>query len=263
LGSIIGAAVGCFQLDNASCGLNPETIQSPLQPALCFYERNRKLVADMLDESFYHSSNVTGSVMEMVRTFLANWILTRSSNIPAPNWTPLIATDSIEFSNTRTNGDFFWECQCLMQESTAKMEKSCEDMAASPNIIMLFILGFPGTGEVKSSSPESNSFSLKSTDTSSNHQSNGSSNTVIFGSPFAPQDINVSVEELSFNGESKMVMKLVSGNLVDKFMWADWIDAAMGYLKGADEEKDAIKVRSQQTTSSNSKRPLRPARSTS
>jgi len=53
-------------------------------------------------------------------------------------------------------------------------------------------------------------------------------------SPCAPQDIKVLVEHTSCDGESQINMKLVAGNSVDNFNWADWIDAAMGYMEGED-----------------------------
>lgn len=57
----------------------------------------------------------------------------------------------------------------------------------------------------------------------------------MFGSPLAPQDIHVRVQRDKIDGNT--IMKLVAGSLEDIFIWEDWIDAAMGFIKGVDSLK--------------------------
>jgi len=42
----------------------------------------------------------TGCGLEMVRTFLVDWLISGPPDAPDPNWSPLLSTDSIEFSIT-------------------------------------------------------------------------------------------------------------------------------------------------------------------
>lgn len=44
----------------------------------------------------------------------------------------------------------------------------------------------------------------------------------------------MTVEKIRNNGETKLIMKLVAGNGVEKFKWADWVDVAMEYMREAD-----------------------------
>jgi len=171
----------------------------------------------------------------MVRTFLANWLHNRPSDSIVPNWAPVIPTDTIEFLHNDNHGSLIWECQCLLQESIASMDIVGKDMPSSANIILLFILA----------QMQSHSSTGKSTDTrcpdslsetadeyASDHLNTGT--CYIYSSPFAPQNVKVSVLCVRATGGNKIIMKLVAGNPVEKFVWADWIDVAMGYMKGKD-----------------------------
>lgn len=54
----------------------------------------------------------------------------------------------------------------------------------------------------------------------------------MFDSSFAPQDVKVRVEVITRNGKTKTAMSLVAGSSVESFMWPDWIDVAVGFIKG-------------------------------
>lgn len=148
--------------------------------------------------------------MEMVRTFLANWICSHSSDATDPNWEPVQPTDPIEFSSKRKHYNRLWEYQCLLQETIANMGRANHDIPSSPYLIMLFILAFPGTG--------TDSHTPQSTDTLSTTESQKTSNKpevfaeFAFDSPFAPQDVKVRVEEIfPDSGEVIIIMGLFAG----------------------------------------------------
>jgi len=143
--------------------------------------------------------------MEMVRTFLAGWILTRPRDAPDPNWTPLLPIETLEFSYNPNHDSFIWECQCLLQETIANKERIDQDMAAYPHTLMLFILEFPGTGNENyltesnhSIVQSSNSAVIPDSQEISNdpdgEDDDGESVMFSFMSPFAPQDIKVVVD---------------------------------------------------------------------
>ena len=151
----------------------------------------------------------------MVRSFLADWLYTRPADAPVPNWTPLLPTKPIEFSYFENLRKMKWECQCLLQNSVSNMDRCYQDMLSSPQLIMLFILGFPAVKKEDLISGYSYSFD--------------------FMTAFAPQNIKVNAEPFNINGERKIRLELVAAESVEHFAWADWIDSAMGFLKGVDD----------------------------
>lgn len=117
-------------------------------------------------------------------------------------------------------------------------------MTASPHLIMLFILAFHGiTQEQSSPLPSSNSTIIfqrwnvsdetEEDDDNNDYQIKGYSYT--YSSPYAPQDVAVTVQDVYSGSKEKTVVKLVAENSVEKFMWADRMDAAMGFMKGTED----------------------------
>lgn len=97
------------------------------------------------DEYLFSGPKFTSCILEMVRTFLADWIHTRPSNAPEPDWTPQLPTNSIELPGDGNQSHSIWECQRVLQEEVSSMGRSNANMPASPHLIMLLILGFPCT----------------------------------------------------------------------------------------------------------------------
>lgn len=230
----------------------------------CLFEHTRRLISSLDLEHTKNGYSFTGSVMEMVRTFLADWPCSRPDGAQPPDWTPVLPLQPIEFSTYPYQGTLRWECQCLLQESIANMNKTEENFAASQHLIMLFILAFPGirvscvseepSTNVRLEMPQAHSYSLlpESTSVSSLFQSfhvpvelsdtaddismdQFSGSEYAFSTPFAPQDIEVTVERIGGADKIKNIMKLVAADGVEKFCWADWLDVAMGFIKGVDD----------------------------
>ena len=59
---------------------------------------------------------------------------------------------------------------------------------------------------------------------------------VIFGTILAPYDIRVRIENPydETNDETTLIMQLVHPSSVQQFIWEDWINCAMGFIKGLD-----------------------------
>jgi len=169
----------------------------------CYFSLTRQLGQNVYDVQLNHDF-FTGCLFETVRTFLADWLCTRPVDAPDPDWSPVIPRESIELPYNKNHRDLKWECQCLLQETIARMERSDKNMPASPHLIALFILAFPN---VKCGQTQRT-----------------------FHVPFAPQDIKVVVRDLWNNAGGKLVISLVPHDSVRKFNWADWIDAAMGCI---------------------------------
>lgn len=205
----------------------------------CFYEYTRRVVADM---NFGIGYNFTGCILEMVRTFLADWLHARPSDAPAPNWMPSLPTEPIELPFSPNHQSLIWECQCLLQESIANMDRSGRDMLSSPHLIMLFILAFP---EVKRENLLSNYSADQMISTTSSGYASDDDNSsddrtpypynYDFVTPFAPQNIRVNVKLLDCRGETNIRFQLVAEESEKNFSWAYWIDSAMGFIRGVDD----------------------------
>lgn len=233
-----------MHVDNQSSFDNIRVPSNSIKHPNCHFVHTRDAV---VENGLYIGRNFKGCVMEMVRSFLADWIHTRPSDASDPDWTPLLPSDSLEFPSDRNHDDLSWGCQCILQESIANIEGVGKEMPSSTHLIMLFILAFPSTGIEDSVSQyysrarkSSNNTSISRSRATCNgtHKdddriSKGSETLKFFGSPYSPQDIKESVLASGEIGEEIISMKLLAGNSEESFMWADWIDAAMGYMEGA------------------------------
>lgn len=94
----------------------------------------------------------SGCVLEMVRSFFAEWIKSTSVHSRHQNWTPYIPSHPFQFSTFSSIGQAWdrkiinrwrWECQCVLQERIANMERSEMNLPASLELILLFLLGLP------------------------------------------------------------------------------------------------------------------------
>jgi len=237
----------------------PLTYFQATQQQACMFLYTRKAVSSMDLEQIRTGYSFSGCVLEMVRTFLADWLHSRIDDANPPEWTPALPLQSIEFSTCRYQGTLRWECQCILQETIASMIRTEENMPASQYIIMLFILAFPGIRcspvpdgmadgviiEIPSALPQSASTSsifqsfevpVELSDVADRISVDQVSGTEFsFSTPFAPQDIKVVVRLIGGFDKITIAMRIVGGDGVQKFHWADWIDAAMGFMKGVDD----------------------------
>ncbi len=182
-----------------------------------------------------------GVVTETVRTFLAEWISARPRR---PNWKPAIPTALVEFKTRQTPAysDYLtWICQRELKRKVAGLSSDEENLPGNAALIMLFILGFPllqvyqvEDGEVGAQEGQ-DEVHQGSASSGSNRHFRIDMNVEVWRAttPLAPQDISVVIRRDSEEGTISMSLQNDSG--ATRFIWQDWVDAAMGCLKGFEE----------------------------
>lgn len=250
-------------LDNCVLADLPLKSVRPVKCEHCYFEHMRRLTSKLNLGHNRIRDSCAGCVMEMVRTSLAGWLYSPPDGAHPPDWAPILPPESIEFSAFVYQGLLRWECQCLLEESFATMMEAEENFHASPHLIMLFILAYPGircsvvpndqVADIRLEMVPSQSYSfMPHSSASSLFQSfqvpvefsdvgdrisvdQVSGNKFSFSRPFAPQHIEVVVELIGDIDKYRIFMKLVAADGVREFYWADWIDAAMGFMKEVDD----------------------------
>ena len=188
-----------------------------------------------------------GVVMETVRTFLAEWIV---ANAGEPDWEPEVPTDSFEFGcEIISVRDHFklpqrhliWVCQRELQRKIAKMQSKDENFTGSAALILLFMLGLPllrmekmqdaeisvrrSQEQVQDASPASPSITFRDMDV----------DVQVWHAwcIVAPQDIML---KFRVDRKKKTVSLTLQNDSSDlRFKWQDWLDAAMGCMKGLEK----------------------------
>ncbi len=185
-----------------------------------------------------------GILLETVRTFLAEWTTASSRSAWQPNWEPEIPSACIVFNTrdiTEDSSALIWICQRELQRMVAQMSREEEKFAGSAALIMLFILGFPHLkvqhlqpDEVGIQNSQDEPQQIRISLSSSTHRSvNLSVEVWRAGTCLSPQDISLIIRVDSDKSEMSLRLQNDSGDA--RFIWQDWVDAAMGSLKGFEE----------------------------
>ncbi len=134
-----------------------------------------------------------------------------------------------------------WVCQRELQKIVAQARSEDENLPGNAALIMLFILGFPclrvekvqdGEINVQESQYEVQEGSVSS---SSNRERSVDLNVQVWhvSTVLAPQDISLM---LRLDLRKRTVsLRLRKSNSDERFLWQRWVDAAMGYMKGAED----------------------------
>ncbi len=197
-----------------------------------------------------------GVVIETVRTFLAEWIAESGRE---PCWEPEVPKDCFEFNLGETSIRFdpwektvikfpqhrlIWICQRELQGKVAKMRKGEENLPGNPALIFLFLLGLPllcieEVQDTEVGAQESQGNVQPGSATSSSNRHNSVDMDVHLWrtwSDLAPQDISLM---LGVNLTKRTVSLRLQNDSDDvRFCWQDWVDSAMGYMKGTEEHDD-------------------------
>ena len=201
--------------------------------------------------------DVLGIVIETIRTFLAQWIIESGRE---PIWDLEVPKDCHEFDLCETDSIFqpdpgdeedialktrlIWVCQRELQRIIAKEWNEDENLPGNAALIMLFILGFPCLSlmevqDVEIGDEESQSEVLEaSSSSSSNRDRRVDVNTKLWRARtiLAPQDISLIIQVDLTNG---IVSLRLRNSISDaRFIWQDWVDVAMGCMKGLEEGAD-------------------------
>ncbi len=192
-----------------------------------------------------------GIVIETVRTFLAEWLAESEGE---PNWEPEVPKNSFEFGPIQSIYDIpfreeveqplVWVCQRELQNKIAKMGDKDENFPGNAALIMLFLLGFPVLRievlhDSEVGSKENQQERLETSTASSLNRDNSVDVSVgecRVWTVLAPQDISLMLRVDFTNRTVSLRLRNDSG--ITEFRWQDWVDAAMGCLKGIEENDD-------------------------
>ncbi len=196
-------------------------------------------------------SSSVGLVIETVRTFLAEWLVAAPRK---PDWNPVLPEETFEFVVSENALNTFyeyqygliWVCQHALQKELAKEASLNQDLPSNHKLIMLFLLGCPiilvdeideaevGTQQFRNDTEEGSTSS-----SSIHHTVDVLFRVWKFSTPLAPQHITVLIR---VDYEEHLVSLTLQSDDNARFVWQDWVDAAMGFMKGFDERVDVSKT---------------------
>ena len=204
----------------------------------CFASRNER----------FRLSSFLGVCMDAVRTFMADWILKQVA-VHQSMFLPPLSSDTFYFIASDCvcdTNDFhkrlwpddevqpsvsrvLWECASALQKNIATTNYDKRNLPASPLLIMLFLCGYP------SLKYGTDSFELEEEHPILSQLGDATRTGQLELIPFpAPQNIRL---ELTVDQSSgKATLRLKFGPEVEKFKWQDWINAALGLMKGYNEK---------------------------
>lgn len=118
----------------------------------------------------------SGVVLEMVRSFLADWINNHPSEANGLNWTPVLQTNPKYYPS---DGQFsIWEFQLFLQESNEETHRTNKNLP-------VFILAFPGTQQFSADElPQTNSLMEHSPRAARSSQDHATSNEPVVDDGF-------------------------------------------------------------------------------
>jgi len=224
-----------------SCEIHCPNISASQLPApKCYYDFMRGATVENGNRNVPYERNdarfgFLGCVMETVRSFLAEWICHREENDISPDWCPILPLEIVEFPSTLKHHDLKWECQnAIIRESTSSRRRSANSADGVRYSKKPISLTPSSYGDIESqSAPLLNLDVSTDADDEDKRNSDGRAypDSKYFGTFIAPDDIKV----LAQNDGRTISLKLVPGKYVRRFSWKNWIDSAMGYIKGQDD----------------------------
>ncbi len=202
-------------------------------------------------EKGYKYPGLLGVVLESVRTFLAEWVATTPRE---PNWKPKLPSKPFAFfvsenclRSFRNDHSLIWACQHALQRELARPSNmhQHENLPANCALIILFLLGFPILKTYVSPRDSTTSIQRTNTSSTSMHLMIDANIAVWHVRAFpAPQDVYV---EIRVNFETREVSLSVQSNRGEEhFIWQDWVNAAMGAMKGWNE-RDGVEIKYERT----------------
>ena len=186
-----------------------------------------------------------GVVLESVRSFLGEWQMRTTQEI---EWEPVVPLECFDFNTPlnildgNANDDQFhermiWICQEALQREVVRISNGDQNLPSSSALIMLFLLGFPHIHmkAVEDSVVETRDrdTDVRASNSSSSrfyHSVNVSTQTLKVTTNLSPQDIWV---EIRIDVDmQKCSVGLKKGSEISRFVWQEWVDAAMGFMVG-------------------------------
>ncbi len=195
-----------------------------------------------------------GVLIETARTFLAEWIVASARE---PNWEPEVPKNWFEFGLgeirvclnyeemgfTPLEDRLIWVCQRELQKLVTETRSEDENLPGNAAMVMLFMLGFPFLRMEKVQEAEiciqsQEEVHEESVSSSSNRERSVDVNVHVWrvSTALAPQDISLMLRlDLT---KRTVSLRLRNSGSDGRFLWQDWVDAVMGYMKGAEERGD-------------------------
>ncbi len=200
-----------------------------------------KWTTERINRSNDEDKGSLGVVVETVRTFLAEWV---TASTREANWEPVIPTGCVEFNTGAIAGDedyLIWVCQRELQGKVAKMSREEDNFPGNAALIMLFILGFPllkmdDLQEAEVHAQDSVQEGRGSSPSNSHRIIDLSVEVWRAWTPLAPQHISLVIQIDKKNRTASLRLENNSGDT--RFIWQNWVDAAMGCMKGFEEGKN-------------------------
>ena len=192
-----------------------------------------------------------GTVLESVRSFLAKWEMETMQEI---DWEPVVPMEYLEFSTPRNIVDgcgdeneddenpglqrrMIWICQQALQREVSRIPSGHQNLPSNNALIMLLLFGFPilqmekvDESDVKVYDSNSHTCEDDASPSRPHHTLNLSNRTWKVTSDLAAQDIWIEIR-IDLDAQRCQV-GLKKGDDVSRFVWQDWVDAAMGFMAG-------------------------------
>ncbi len=220
-----------------------QRILSNVPNSVSIFDYCAKWTVKRIDKKFFVEKGLLGVGIETVRTFFAEWI---SGSTQEPIWEPEIPTARLEL---HAKGfvpiwDLNWTCQRELQRKVAKMSMCEGNLPGNGTLIMLFILGFPlldiDIVHLGYESAQDSQESIHDSSTSFSSNTHCSIDLVVDGyrawTSLSPQDISLEIRRNRFRDTISLRLQNDSGDA--RFMWQDWVDAAMGSMQGSEKSKN-------------------------
>ena len=187
----------------------------------------------------------TGVVLESVRSLLGEWQMKTAQEV---EWEPAVPLECFEFPIPRNIlqgcSDMFglrermiWVCQEALQREVVRISNEDRNLPSSSALIMLFLLGFPDLhmdavddSEVETHWSNTDASECNPSSSRSHHSVNlnVSNRRWKVTTNLAPQDIWIEIR-MDVNIQRCWV-GLKTGVEISRFVWQDWVDAAMGFM---------------------------------
>ena len=192
-----------------------------------------------------------GTVLESVRSFLAEW---RMKTMQEVDWEPVFPVEYLEFSMPRNILDgcgdenendenpelqrrMIWICQQALQREVSRIPSGHHNLPSNNALTMLLLFGFPllemekvDESEMEVNDSNSRACEDNASPSQPHHTLNLWNRTWKVTTELAPQDIWTEIRINLIAQRCQVGLK--KGDDVSRFVWQDWVDAAMGFMAG-------------------------------
>ena len=168
-------------------------------------------------------------------------------------WKPAVSLECFDFNTPVNilNGCYdrglrermIWVCQEALQREVVRISNGDRNLPSNSALIMLFLLRFPDLhidelddSEVETHDSNTDVSAGNTASSRSHHSLNLSNRKWKVTTNLAPQDIWI---EMRIDIDmQRCSVGLKKGSEISRFVWQDWVDAAMGFMEGYNDRGD-------------------------